>query len=518
MANVTEGLSTIAGAGRRHYIWLAVLVLVGIALAVRYHKSIAAFLASVLPDSVLSALNIVKVAAPVFALLSLFAAGAADAATCCAVKAAVASSSTWGGHVLTILGGLLGTAAFGIVAFPAPDVIEAKLGNGSKSQTFTPTTSAQQFDFFVDGSTNVTPQTANQPQRPLCALGQVIELSTSIDQLSTGTASITDDDMARCIANVTMSGDPLGTIAESTAFTGPILKHLIEFVGFGFANGADAQVASLTVPGSSHTTTALTRYFTVPHAQQFLANPIVSALWLGIVNQLKISVTVAASTALGAVSTGATTLGTNTLRVCTTVVPNDKWHWPILSSWVLENPLGGSTSMTLRRFGEAGAAGSEPVDYVHTIAYLSNHIGLGGNQALDNIASINSPKLGLSSVQNIPQMLKARIEAQRFGASPILISDDLNYVQGQTATGMNLAGAKLLMVKQPGLGMLMDNMLPAGKGYELPIDLTYAGATPSTAHAVAIGSMRFLSPNIAGRLQSLPNSRMPANPRDYVKA
>jgi hypothetical protein len=521
MAEMTAGIKDIAGAGKRHYIWFAVLILLVLFLGVRFRKEIgnAIFAAS---PTVAGWFGVTAAAAA--ALLCFFGlSGVAEAATCCAepLRHAVQSPGGFLELLATLGAGAAGSAMFGMVAFGAPDVVEAKLSDGNKVVNFTPSAAEPSYDFFVNGTNNVHPVSG----RPLCATAQVIELQTTVSNLSTGTNPITDDDLGRLVKKVTMHGDPLGTILDDTVGTGPILKHLIEFVGLGFNRGADAPVATVTVPSPSGSNDATyTRYITIPHAQGYMVNPMASALWLGLIDQLRVTVTLAASTRLGGisgvdiVSANAVTKGASTLRVTTPVVPYNKWHWPVLAQWILEQPTGGSTSFTLRRFGEANASGSVPTDWVHTIAYLSNKVGLGGNQALDNIASVQSPKLGILDCQNVPALLKERLEAQRYGQSSPSYTDNMNYVQGTVPTGMNLASAKFLMLRQPGLDMIMDNMTPTMKGFLLPVDMTYVGAAPSTNHSVVIGALRFLSDSIAAAVTGAPNSKLTADRQKVIAA
>lgn len=506
--DTTQGIKAIGGTASRHYIWAAVLLAAVLLLALKYRRSIEIALAKVLPARVLSFFNIGVTAIVVFLCLG----GVAEAATTCCALPAVDGGSLWS-TVAAVLSGLSGLGAFGAVAF-APDVREAKLADGNRVATFTPSSGVEPaYDFFVDGTVSTTPD-----GRPLVATAQTIELATTLEVDHEGT-DVVDDSLARLIKNVTIHGDPLGTILDSTVGTGAIVKQIIEFVGNGFCRAGDAVLAKIEVPEASTTDHAFTRYWTIPHAQQWLPNPLLSAIWLGILNRTRISVTVAAPAVLDGVSDAAITKGTNTLKVSSSVVAVDRWYWPMISQWILENSLpGGSTSLTLRRFGETNASGTDPVDFVHTIALLSNLVGLPGNQTIDNIASITVPKLGLPQCQNIPAFVKARLEAQKYGRSSQSMSDDPNYVADQTVSGMNLAGLKALYLRQPTLDMSPAGTLRASRGTEIPIDLTYTSSAPANPHAVVIGSLRFLNPAMAARLQGLPGSRMPAGPDKWIAA
>jgi len=507
MAEVTAGLKDIASAGKRHYIWLAALVFVGVFLTIRYRGQIAQAVGGIHP-TLAKWLNVTVAVVAIFFGLAV-GAGHVEAAVCCAKPIVhAASSGGWVSHVLTLLAGAAGAGVMGLVAFPAPDIVEAKLANGSKTQTFTQGASAQSFDFFVDGSVPNAPD-----GRPLCATSQKIQISGTVENTYTGSHALTDDHLAPILESVQMHSNLLGTILDKTVGTGAILKHLIEFVGLGFNRGADTPVATVTVPSPSGTNTlAVVRHYEFPHAQRWSRSPIASALWLGIINQMKITVTLAPTTALAQFSTAAVFSGTGaSLKVVTPVVKNTRWHLPVLAQWLLENNIGGSTTFTLRRFGEVNASGTAPVDYLCGVYLLSNLLGLGGNQAIDNILSINSPKLGISNCQNVLQFAMDRIAAQRYGQSPRAMADNGNYVMGTTPTGNDNAGLKFLPLIQPGLDMTLDAMgAPKGNGFELPIDFTYT-STPSTTHATVLQSMRFLNQATIAEIQRLSGGLMPGD-------
>jgi hypothetical protein len=503
----SEGLKDAKKFATKHYLVAAVILGIAVFLAIRYRSKIVSGLAGVLPSWANKALNISTTAAAMV-LGVLFSSRAAEAATCCAEPLTSAVSS--GGGIIGVLSALgavlasaLGVAMFGIVAFGAPDTVEAKMAKGGKTATFNMTdaeyaTSGPSFDFFVDGSSPMAPD----GKKPLVATDQVVEVATTFENISTGTNPIYDDDLARCVKSVKLHSELLGTIQDDTVGTGPIIKHLIEFIGMGFNRGADAPVATIAVPTVGGppippNDVSYTRYFTIPHAQRFLVNPLASALWLGLINDMKITVQIAGANCLDSVSTGANIRGNSTLKVTTSVTPYNIWHWPLLAQWILEQPLAGSRSVKLLNFGQKNAAGSEPIDYVHTIALLSNLSGLPGNMALDNLLELQCPKLGLVKVENVPAFFKTRLEAQVYGRSSAGY-DNGNFQDGAVATGMNLGDAKFLLLREAGLDMLLDNMLKVANGYQLPIDSAYTATPNTTPHAYALGSMRFFDPSSVG--------------------
>jgi len=510
MAEVTteikQGTSAVLGTARKHYIVFGVALLVFGILVFRYRNSIATWVATHFPSmkTLLGISTIAVILGLIFGAGDAFA--GAGIAACCAKTAAHA-----GGHgMLAWLYAVGGAIALGMVAAPAPDVKEAKLLGGSKigvaDYTSAPGTGLQ-MDFYVDGSVPLSPS-----GRPLCATAEVVEVLETIEQVSTGTNPIVDDDLARTVESVKMF-EPrfLGTLMDDTVGTGPIIKHLIEFLGLGFNRGSDAPVASITVPGSGTTDATYTRYFTIPHAQQFLRTPMASALWLAIVDQMKITVKLGQKACLDGVSTGAILKGQSQVRLTTPVVPNPAWHWPLIVQHILEQPVGGSTTFTLQRFGETNASGTNPTDFVFAINILSSLVGLGGNMTIDNIARIDCPKLGISDMENLASFVKARLDAQRLGRSPLGYDNNPNYVDGVTPTGMNPAGLKFLGLKQPGLAVGLETFMKVDKGFQLPVNFTF-GTVPSGTHQVVISSMRTLQKALGQRLAALPGSQLPADP------
>ena len=499
---VTAGAKDLGGVARKRYVWAALLVAFIIFMTIRYRSQIATKLSSILPSWAKSALGLATLA--VFFTV-LFTADA-NAATCC-VKPALMAVSHGFGHYLAIAAGILGGGvAFGITAssFGAADIREAKLATGDKFATYDATagayaTEGPAFDFYVDGQNPV-----NAKGRPLVAMSQVLEVHAQIDQPYTGTAPIYDDDLALMVKSVKMEENrALGTILDDKVGTGVIIKNVLEFVGLGWNRGADAPVATITVPSPSGTTHAsYVRFFTIPHANMLLRNPMDSALWLGIINGMNVRVQMAGANAFASVSTNSKMAGTATqVRLTTPIKAHSHWHWPMLLQFLLETPLAGET-ITLRNFGQKNASGSEPIDYLFFLARLFNVANLPGNTAGDNVTQIDCQKLGISRCQNVPAFFKARLEDQVQGRSPMGYSDNGNFQQGTTPTGMNMADAKFLAVLQPGLDMEYENMMKLGKGYELPISMVHTSA-PTLNDAYVSGSMRKLDLGVGSVLANL---------------
>jgi len=523
----TEGLKAFANTGKRHYIWLGVLLLVALVLALKYRTEIGTAIAKVSPG--LAKWLGFGISTIVVFFGVVFGSDVAQAATCCA-KPVVHAVTSGGGFFEWMAGAWQTIAAAGagislcsVIGFPAPDILEQKLGSGNKAYEFTPGTAKS-----IDFETKVTSPTVSGDAgkgRPICAIDQVIELSTTIENVVGGTA-IKDEQLPRLISSVKMHGDPIGTLLDDTVGTGPILKHFAEFIGLGFNRGPDQPVATISVPpgapGATTSDATYTRFLTIPIAQRWYERPIDTAIPVCLLNKMVTTVKLPASTIFGdaGVSTGGIYKGAGSvLKAYLNVVPNTHWCWPLINQHILDKQAGGSKTFTLKKFGEKNASGTDPIDLVYSIALLSNKCGLGGNQALDNIASIQSLKLGIVDCENVPAFYGNKLMAQRMGMSPLGLEDNPNYIQDATCTGMNLADAKWLPLLQPSMGLSFQSLKQMAKpsGYELPIDLTYVGATPTDEHLTVISSIRRLSRNIAGQLVSLSGGNLPADPATAPK-
>ena len=500
MPEVTDGAVDIANAGKKHYVWLLVFLVIILALAVRYYANLAAKLTK-LPPSVKGFLRVTGLLLP-FGLAFLLA-SSASASTCCSIQHVASHGYGW----LTALAGLATTIGFGVVALGAPDTVDAKTSNGQKVVTFDmdDSTVDPSIDFYVDGSQNLDPTTG----RPLCVLDDKIELTATVNNPSTGTAPIYDDDQPSLLGSLQITNPLVGTILDATSGTGPFVK-LMEFFGLGF-NRSDAPVATVLVPETDSATATYTRTFTVPRAQRFMNKPSKSAPWLALYHNTDLRISLAKSAvALASVSTGATVSGNSTLKVSTVFAANHDWEAPMIARYWRETPVGGSNAVTLRRFGEADPAGTAPTDLLFLIAQLSSLKGLGGNQTLDAITQINVPKLNLARVENILQFVGAKLDAQ-YGGGHTTHTLDGNYQMGAVANGDNRADLLWLPLKQPGQKMVIASCLAAASGSELAVTESLTGANPTGQYAFALGSLRHLNNTALAQLIQMSGGRVPAN-------
>ena len=323
-AQISSGWNALIAFVTKH--WLAFLLVVAglLALFLRFRNDIASKFTG-LPPWAKSFLKISGFAVPVGFVL--FAGNVVFAACAGHTPCGMAEVSTgfWT-KIFGYLAGIGGSIGLGITAFPAPDMLDAVDDHSGRDIAFTPG-AAQEFAMYLKTPIN---RTANG--KPLIAVDTVLSIDTTIDRVSTGSGTLLHDDYARLLEYLQIDVEQFGTILDQKTGLGPVLDLGISFYGNGF-NRPDAPVASLPVAGAGTTHTALTKYFTYPWAQRYMADPASTAPWLGFLDNTKFSFRVAPSTCLQGegLTTDALLTGTSHVRCSTSYVMHSHWYYPKLA-------------------------------------------------------------------------------------------------------------------------------------------------------------------------------------------
>lgn len=463
--------------------WVLMLI-IGLAIF-RWRNDFAGKMSG-LPAAVKSFLKISGFVVPIgFALLYGSSAFAGVMQACgghvpCGAGAAVAGWLKGHAMLATILTPALtalGFAAVGLT-FNAPDTLDLQDSQGGRTITYTPAATAIDKSLFINVS-----RLHDRRGRPLVAKAITIKVVTTVTQPATGAgvATIYHDDLNRLVESISIESPLLGTLLDRTTGQGPVLGLLISYLGQGF-NGTGDQGVTAIVPSGSPQAVTVTKYFTYPIATEFLFDPDSTGMYLAALDKTEIKVRIAANTALAAVSTGTTISGAgSTISGVVSYVPHSDRFVPNLSYYRLDTPASGSDGMTFRGFGDKGPRASLPVDYLDTIAVVSNLKGLPGNQTIDNITRIIAEPIGLDDVVNMDMLINRRVAAQRYGASGRpSYTDGGNWAMGTTVTtgGMGAAGLLSLNLLQPSLDMRVNNALVQPPGSEIKIRCEYT--TPRT--------------------------------------
>jgi hypothetical protein len=421
-------------------------------------------------------------------------------ATCCAEPAAALS---WWQAMLALLAGPI---AFGISMFSSPDILDGKTTNKGKSLSFTPSAAKQDFSMFIKCPNKRT--TSSTPPAPLLAIDTTIALETTVNNLTTGTAAIEDDDLARLLDYLEIESPTIGTVLDQKTGTGPVLNLVIEFLAMGF-NRSVAPIASIAVGSGTTRSVALTKYWTYPWCQRFLDDPSLSCPWLGIIDETELKMNWAVTSILGGVSTGSTYSGASTVRVGTSYISHTHWFQPWIAKYFVNAPTAGTDGLEFTGFGSALPQHTIHKDLVFAIGQLSNLKGLPGNMTINNILKIIAPAFGLDDVSNIDMLVSERLKAQISGRTPDMsFSNGGNHKIGTVADGMSLDDLLFLLLRQPSLNMDLRNMLLFDSKTKLEVreEMT---SVPSTQHAFLLGSLRQLDIETQQSVKETSGGRMP---------
>jgi hypothetical protein len=395
---------------------------------------------------------------------------------------------------------------FGISHLSAPDVLDAKTENNGDNISYTPGAASAVALYLKTGQKNHAPS-----GKPYIATSSTVAIDTTVEQVSTGTNPILNQDLARLIDYLEISSPFHGPILDKETGTGPILDLVISFIGEAFGRHGDAPIVTITVPSSAPNDVAVTKYFNFPWVQKYLWEPQETAPWLGLLDNAKFRVGIAADTALAAVSTGSNTKSASVVRSWTSYCVSPEWRQSYLPYWRLDKPASGTNGITFKNFGEAGSPATVPIDIVHTIGMLSNLKGLPGNLTFDTLSEIIAPDFGLDDVTNIDGLVRERIQAQAFGRTGGYGYDNGgNHVQGTAATngGMSLANLLFLFFRQPQLDMEITNMIKLTAKTQLSARLKTT-STRTGEDAFIVGALRKLTPGKLAEANALSGGLMP---------
>lgn len=403
-----------------------------------------------------------------------------------------ADAANWFSHYWHLLAALLSTSGVGFaIHMTAPDLLDGFNDMNGRVINYTPGAANVLSMYAKTANKN---QTGGVNSKPLIAVNSMVTLDTTVENLSTGTNPIQSQDLARLLDSLEISTPFHGTILDKLTGTGPNLDLVINFIGQGFARAGDAPTLTIVVgTGGAANDQVVSKQFTFPWAQRYMEDPSITCPWLLTLDNANFSIGIAASTALGAVSTGAVTKNASRIRLGTSYWKSPVWRQGLIPYWRVDAPASNSDGLSFQNFGGAGPTGTKPLDRVHTLGLLSNLKGLKGNQTFDNITNIIAPDFGMDDVINIDMFVTERLRAQfrgRIGNYDYATGG--NHVQGTANNGAAIDKLLFLLLLQPSVDTRSDS-LPV---YESKTTKTarLVMTTPlTTQHAFIVGAHRELS-------------------------
>lgn len=266
---------------------------------------------------------------------------------------------------------------------------------GGKSITVTPGSAAQQARFLL--STGLPLRDKKNKWNHCVAIG--VRVTTVIDQPAMGGSAIDEDDLPRVVESFNLSNKLIGGIIDKSEVTGPIAKHLVEFVGNGYRYSSRGRAQIASTDGD----TTVDVYFRLPIAQMWNERPEDFAIWMGHLEGGQFDVNFAPASTIGNVSTGAVTKATTTIRAWLEYVPMPNLQIPPIASWRrYEQAANGGTRVHMQSVGSEGALrGVRDGCRLAACFYLGDQAGLGGPDGPDNITRIHADWRDMEDVENI---------------------------------------------------------------------------------------------------------------------
>jgi len=434
---------------------------------------------------------IVKVTAA-FALIAL---GQSDAF---AAGAQVAHES--GGGVLTIVGILLGAVALGMGwAFPTPLHFDLK-NDGSNTQiALTPGTQEQQAAFTIQG---VRGYVGTAFMRATALAGR---LRVGVDQPASGGSAIDWDQLPRVIAGLQIESKHFGTLLNKESSGGPALKHLIEFIGQGYAYGDYARAQISSADGD----TAVDLYFCVPFAQGWLVRPHDTTPWVGWLDKTIVTFYLNTTTALDSVSTGAVIEATCNVQMWLEYHLDNDIEIPAIPVWQrYQRAAAGGNEVILEGVGLQKSM--QKVEQYDRIAGVYDHgdvAGFQGADGPDNVTEYYCPALGIDRTVHVDAFfrifraycIKRATHVGGRGNNALHDgSGNPETMAGGGNSGMNTSTAMYIPVRSPAPASEITK-LPKFAG-DLPITKRYTTAPSSGNHTFHVLSIRELTNQARGEL------------------
>lgn len=242
-------------------------------------------------------------------------------------------------------------------------------------------------DLSANGATTITPapgssQTFTLPAPKLGANGNypraariVVRVKGTVDNNAEGADPIPWTELARIVSTFETRCPLYGTIHNSDTFTGPVAKHVAEFLSCGYSYYG-GRGAALGVTGSE----AFDISFALPLSHEAFFSPLDFAPWVGWLTQLQLIVNFAPSTVFQAVSDGAAISGNLTVSAWIEAVPTKTLELPSVNQFrAYYPPASGGTTALLQNIGSAGGLSCVvPGSRLAAIAEMMPVAGLGG--------------------------------------------------------------------------------------------------------------------------------------------
>jgi len=277
--------------------------------------------------------------------------------------------------------------------YGAPLMVDL-LSGGAPSVAVTPGTGVAPVVF----TTGQQKQVVDKDNWPICA-GIGIAIRIGFDQAAAGGSVVNWDETFRAIDSIDLSVPLFGTTHRKEVHTGPVAKHIGEFVANGYRYCDHARTQLVSTDGD----VALDLYLFVPFANECAVRSDDFMPWTGWLNALSLTVNIATASTIAAVSTGAVTETPCTVRAWLETFPSLEPKIPMMSQLnrYVQAAAAGSTTVLLLNVGQSfGLTGVLVGSRIAALFELMNKLGFGGASTADLFTAFQCSDLGQDVVNS----------------------------------------------------------------------------------------------------------------------
>ncbi len=354
---------------------------------------------------------------------------------------------------------------------------------GGKTVSITPSAASQNARFLLTGMPSRI--------RDMWCLAKrfVVAVTVSINQPASGASVIYDDQIYRTIESLRLNCKMFGDLVVQSFTSGVVAKHLMEFVGGGYAYSRPARLVLPTTDQAS----VCELQIAIPIEQKWNEFPEHFGLWNGWFEGGFLDVTIAPTTAIAAVSTGATS-ETVSVRAWVEYDPSPELLIPpICHLRKYEMSAVSANRLLLQGMGNDGGL-QGTIDGARLVSmYMGmDQLGFGGPDGADNITGLSIPWRDVEDTDNIDAFFSKYFEilqgARGVAGGSVAASDNWDwgthpYIQSATTNGrLNQSTAFLFPLAAPRRNQLISKLQKVRGNY--PINLRFTTTPTSGSHIV----------------------------------
>lgn len=372
--------------------------------------------------------------------------------------------------------------------------------SGNETVSITPSAATATATFQITGLPPVTGNMKNYAQ------GFTFGVTITLDADAAGSA-VNFDQLFKGMSSARLTSQWLGDVYAHAHTRGAVIGLLIDPISRGYQM---TQPARAQIPTNIDADYTLELYYELPLAFECLKKPHETSQWVGFFDQGTLECVIGAASVYDADYAGAVIKAPVTVRAWCTYLPSPDEFLGVPFQWRDREIVGGGTSPILKGVGqETALTGVEQGAGLAGLFWLSDQLGLGGPDGVDNFTSVEIPWRGQLQLRNLdPYFLELR-RAIKHRAAPIsglgttIMSDGGGWpnTMGSAPAGRfgALATALFLPIIFPGQDFETSKAQRVGGDLQIIFQAT---AAISTAHRFVSWELMEYDANQIARLQT----------------